>query len=74
MPTETLLKYKMFGFFFIESVSITDEEVFFLKQPMGAPLNTSKFYDVLVGFDLSVLLYLRLLKGGCCSLSDDLSC
>ena len=43
-------------------------------------LSLSKLYDVPVGFVPpplfwgSVLLYLRLPKSGCCSISDDLSC
>ena len=50
-------------------------------MPSAAPIHTlSKWYDVPVGFVTpplfwgSVLLYLRSLNGGCCSISDDLSC
>ena len=52
---------------------------YFPKLTSGAPLHTlSKLYDVPVGFVspiwCSVLLYLRSPKGGCCSISDYLSC
>ena len=53
---------------------------YFPKRPSGAPLHTlSKLYDVPVAFATPlfwgcVLLYLRSPKGGCCSISDDLSC
>ena len=48
---------------------------YFPKRASGAPLHTlSKSYDDLVGFVCCVLLYLRSSKGGCCSLSDYLSC
>ena len=55
---------------------------YFPKRPSGAPLHTlSKLYDVPVGFVLPpalfwgwILLILRSPKGGCCSISDDLSC
>ena len=53
---------------------------YFPKRPSGAPLHTfSKLYDVPVGFVNPpflgcVLLYLRSPKGGCCSISDDLTC
>ena len=53
---------------------------YFPKRPSVAPLHTlSKLYDVSVGFVTllfsgCVLLYLRSPKGGCCSISDDLSC
>ena len=49
----------------------------FPKRPLHS---LSKFYDVPVGFvppvliSGSVLLYLQLPKGGCCLISDDLSC
>ena len=52
----------------------------FPKRLLGAPFRTlSKLYDVPVGFVHPrfwgcVLLYLRSPKGGCCSISDDLSC
>ena len=51
----------------------------FPKSTSGAPLHTlSKLYDVPVGFVSpfflgSVLLNLQSPKGGCCSISDDLS-
>ena len=57
--------------------------IYFPKRPSGAPLHTctlSKLCDVPVGFVTPslfwgcVLLYLRSPKGGCCSISDDLSC
>ena len=57
---------------------------YFPKRPSGATLHTlSNLYDVPVGvvtppppppFWGCVLLYLRSPKGGCCSISDDLSC
>ena len=54
---------------------------YFPKRPSGAPLHTlSKLYDVPVGFvtppyfEAEILLILRSPKGGCCSISDDLSC
>ena len=53
---------------------------YFPKRPSGAPLHTvSKLYDDPVGFVpppyfKNVLLYSRTPKGGCCSISDDLSC
>ena len=54
---------------------------YFPKRPSDAPLHTlSKLYDVSVGFVTppliwySIFLYLRSLKGGCCLISDDLSC
>ena len=53
---------------------------YFPKLPSGAPLHTSsKLYDSPVGFVAPfiwgiVLLYLRLPKGGCCSISDDSFC
>ena len=55
---------------------------YFPKRPSGAPLHTlSKLYDVPVGFVTPpplfwgwILLILRSPKGGCCSISDDLSC
>ena len=55
---------------------------YFPERPSGAPLHTlSKLYDVPVGFVTpppliwgSVLLYMRSLKDGCCSISDELSC
>ena len=55
---------------------------YFPKQPSGAPLHTlSKLYDVPVGFEPPpplfwgwILLILRSPKGGCFSISDDLSC
>ena len=55
---------------------------YFPKRPSGAPLHTlSKLYDVPVGFVsppplfwVWILLILRSPKGGCCSISDDLSC
>ena len=54
---------------------------YFPKRPSGSPLHTlSKLYDVPVGFEPtplfwgSILLILRSPKGGCCSISDDLSC
>ena len=53
---------------------------YFPKRPSGAPLHTlSKLYVIPVGFVTSlfwryVLLYLRLPKVCCCSISDDLSC
>ena len=55
---------------------------YFPKRPSGAPLHTlSKLYDVPVGFVPPpplfwgwILLILRSPKGGCCSISDDLSC
>ena len=52
----------------------------FPKLPSGAPLHTlSKLHDVAFGivsllFWGSVLLYLRSPKGGCYSISNDLSC
>ena len=51
----------------------------FPKRPSGAQLHAlSKLYDALVGFVApsfdSVLLYMRSPNGGCCSISDDLSC
>ena len=55
--------------------------LYFPKRPSGAPLHTlSKLYDVPVGFEPPplfwrwILLILRSPKGGCCSISDDLSC
>ena len=52
---------------------------YFSKRTSGAPLHTlSKLDDVPVGFYPPLLrqclLYLRSPKGGCCSISDDLSC
>ena len=54
---------------------------YFPKRPSGAPLYTlSKLYDVPVGyvpppyFEAEYCLFLRSPKGGCCSISDDLSC
>ena len=55
---------------------------YFPKRPSGAPLHTlSKLYNVPVGFvtpppyfEAWILLILRSPKGGCCSISDDLSC
>ena len=54
---------------------------YFPKRPSGSPLHTlSKFLNVSVGFVTlplirgSVLLYLQSPKGGCCSISDNLSC
>ena len=54
---------------------------YFPKRPSGAPLHTlSKLYDVPVGFVPPPLFmrlniaFLRSPKGGCCSISDDLSC
>ena len=55
---------------------------YFPKRPSGAPLHTlSKLYDVPVSFVTPpplywgyILLYLQSPKGGCCSISDDLSC
>ena len=53
---------------------------YFPKRPSDAPLHTlSKLYDVTVGLvSLSflgyVLLYMWTPKGGCCSISDGLSC
>ena len=53
---------------------------YFPKRPSGAPLHTlSKLYDVPVGFVNPlfwgwIMLILRSPKGGCCSISDDLSC
>ena len=54
---------------------------YFPKRPSGALLHTlSKLYDVPVGFVTPppfwgwVLLILRSPKGGCCSISVDLSC
>ena len=55
---------------------------YFPKRPSGAPLHTlSKLYDVPVGFvppppnfEAEYCLFLRSPKGGCCSISDDLSC
>ena len=54
---------------------------YFPQRPSGAPLHTlSKLYDVPIGFVPHplfwgrVLLYLRLPKGGCCWISDDLPC
>ena len=55
---------------------------YFPKRPSGAPLHTlSKLYNVPVGFVTPpplfwgwILLILRSPKGGCCSISDDLSC
>ena len=56
--------------------------IYFPKRPSGAPLHTlSKLYDVSVGFVNSppsskavYFFILRLPKGGCCSISNDLSC
>ena len=55
---------------------------YFPKRPSGAPLHTLwKLYDVHVGFVPPpplfwgwILLILRSPKGGCCSISDALSC
>ena len=55
---------------------------YFPKRPSGAPLHTlSKLYDVPVGFVTPPppilrlnIAFLRSPKGGCCSISDDLSC
>ena len=55
---------------------------YFQKRPFGASLHIlTKLYDVPVGFvtpyssfEAVYLLYLRSPKGGCCSISDDLSC
>ena len=57
---------------------------YFPKRPLGAPLHTlSKIYDVPVGYVTPPPLFwgwilltgiLRSPKGGCCSISDDLSC
>ena len=54
---------------------------YFPKRPSGAPLHTlSRLYDVPVGYVPPplfwgwILLILRSPKGGCCSISDDLSC
>ena len=50
------------------------------KRPSGAPLHIwSKLYDFPIGFVPPlfwgcVLPHLRLPKGGCCSITDDLSC
>ena len=54
---------------------------YFPKRPSGAPLHTlSKLYDVPIGFVTPPpilrlnITFLRSPKGGCCSISDDLSC
>ena len=54
---------------------------YFPKRPSGAPLHTlSKLYDVPVGFVNPIpilrlnIAYFAVAKGGCCSISDDLSC
>ena len=68
--------------FFVKIISIPDEELF-SETYVGCTDHTlSKLYDVTVGFSSppslifwgSVLLDLRSPKGGCCSISDDLSC
>ena len=55
---------------------------YFPKRPSGAPLHTlSKLYDVPVGFvppphpilRLCIALF-AVAEGGCCSISDDLTC
>ena len=64
---------------FVKIISIPDEKLF-SETAVGAPLaNLSKLYDVPFGFNppfigSSVLLYLQSPKGGCCLISDDLSC
>ena len=53
---------------------------YFPKRQSGAPLHTlSKLYDNPVDFVTPPILrlniaFLRSPKGGCCSISDDLSC
>ena len=53
---------------------------YFPKRPSGAPLHIlSKLYDVPVGFEPPPILrlniaYFEVAEGGCCSISDDLSC
>ena len=78
-----ILKCNHFGMttgFFLELLSSLIRN-YFPKRTSGAPLYTlSKLYDAPVVFVSpplfwgSVLLYLRSPRGGCCSLSDDLSC
>ena len=48
---------------------------YFPERTSAAPLHTlSKLYDVPVGFVSPSFVHLRSPKGGCCSISDDLSC
>ena len=69
-------------FVFLSKLSASLMRVYFPKRQSGAQLLTlSKLYDVPVGFVTPllhvwecVLIYLRSPKGGCCSISDDLSC
>ena len=72
--------YKPFGLLSILLASLMRN--YFPKRPSGALIHTlSKLYDVPVGFLTPpppfwgcVLLYSWSPKGGCCSISDDLSC
>ena len=72
--------YKLFGL--LSKILASLMRNYFPKRPSGAPLHTlSKLYDVPVGFVTPpplfwgwILLILRSPKGGCCSISDDLSC
>ena len=65
----------------IQTVRFIFMRNYFPKRPSGALLHTlSKLYDVPVGFvtpppyfEAVSLLYLRSPKGGCCSISDDMS-
>ena len=73
-----ICEYKLFGSLFKLLASLMRN--YFPKRQSRALLHTlSKLYDVPVGFvsplfSRCVLLYLRSPKGGCCSISDDLSC
>ena len=70
--------YKLFGLLSKLLASLIRN--YFPERPSGAPLHTlSKLYDVPVGFAPPlfwgcIFRYLRSLNGGCCSISDDLSC
>ena len=79
-PTKMLLNVQTVQVF-LSKLLVSMMRNYFPKSPSVALLHTlSKLYDVLVGFvtcsprpQLSVLLYLRPPKSGCCSISDDLS-